>query len=84
MAEYSVSEKSPKFIRYGLDFMDKTLSLIIRGQGVLIFKAKADDPCILKFHSKDLSLILTVEFTPKSVNVSKRISILLGLRIISG
>jgi len=70
MAEYSVSEKSPKFIRYGLDFMEKTLSLIIGGQGVLIFKhLKPDDPCILKFHNKDLSLILTVEFTPKSVNV---------------
>ena len=70
MAEYSVSEKSPKFIRYGLDFMEKILPLIIRGQGVLIFKhLKPDDPCILKFHNKDLSLILTVEFTPKSVNV---------------
>jgi hypothetical protein len=70
MAEYSLSEKSPKFIRYGLDFMEKILPLIIRGQGVLIFKhLKPDDPCILKFHNKDLSLILTVEFTPKSVNV---------------
>jgi len=69
MAEHSISEKSPKFIRYGLDFMEKILPLIIRGQGVLIFRAKADDPCILKFHNKDLSLILTVEFTPKSVNV---------------
>jgi len=70
MAEYSIIEKSPKFIRYGLDFMDKTLSLIIHGQGVLIFKhLKPDDPCILKFHNKDLSLILTVEFTSKSVNV---------------
>jgi hypothetical protein len=70
MSEYSISEKSPKFIRYGLDFMEKTLSLIIGGQGVLIFKhLKPDDPCILKFHNKDLSLILTVEFTPKSVNV---------------
>jgi len=70
MAEYSIIEKNPKFIRYGLDFMDKTLSLIIGGQGVLIFKhLKPDDPCILKFHNKDLSLILTVEFTPKSVNV---------------
>jgi hypothetical protein len=76
MAEYSVSEKSPKFIRYGLDFMEKTLSLIIGGQGVLIFKhLKPDDPCILKFHNKDLSLILTVEFTPKSVNVSSGDSI---------
>jgi hypothetical protein len=75
MAEHSIIEKSPKFIRYGLDFMDKTLSLIIHGQGVLIFKAKADDPCILKFHNKDLSLILTVEFTPKSVNVSSGDSI---------
>jgi len=70
MAEYSLSEKSPKFIRYGLDFMEKILPFIIRGQGVLIFKhLKPDDPCILKFHNKDLSLILTVEFTPKSVNV---------------
>jgi hypothetical protein len=76
MAEYSISEKSPKFIRYGLDFMEKTLSLIIGGQGILIFKhLKPDDPCILKFHSKDLSLILTVEFTPKSVNVSSGDSI---------
>ena len=75
MAEHSISEKSPKFIRYGLDFMEKILPLIIRGQGVLIFRAKADDPCILKFHSKDLSLILTVEFTPKSVNVSSADSI---------
>jgi hypothetical protein len=74
MAEHNI-EKSPKFIRYGLDFMEKTLSLIIRGQGVLIFRVKADDPCILKFHSKDLSLILTVEFTPKSVNVSSGDSI---------
>jgi hypothetical protein len=55
--------------------MEKILSLIIRGQGVLIFRAKADDPCILKFHNKDLSLILTVEFTPKSVNVSTTDSI---------
>jgi len=70
MAEHSISEKSPKFIRYGLDFMEKILPFIIRGQGVLIFKhLKPDDPCILKFHNKDLSLILTVEFTPKSINV---------------
>jgi hypothetical protein len=76
MAEYSVSEKSPKFIRYGLDFMEKILPFIIRGQSVLIFKhLKPDDPCILKFHNKDLSLILTVEFTPKSVNVSSGDSI---------
>lgn len=76
MAELSISEKSPKFIRYGLDFMEKTLSLIIKGQGVVIFKhLNPDSPCILKFHSKDLSVILTVEFTSSSVNVSNTDSI---------
>jgi len=76
MAEHSISEKSPKFIRYGLDFMEKTLSLIIKGQGVIIFRhLKPDSPCILKFHNKDLSNILTVEFTSSSVNVSTTDSI---------
>ena len=38
MTEHSISEKSPKFIRYGLDFMEKTLDLIIKGQGVVMFR----------------------------------------------
>ena len=75
MAELSISEKSPKFIRYGLDFMEKTLSLIIKGQGVVIFKPLGDGPCVLKFHSQDLSVILTVEFTSSSVNVANTDSI---------
>jgi hypothetical protein len=74
MAEHGI-DKSPKFIRYGLDFMEKTMSLIINGQGVVIFRPKVDSPCILKFHSKDLSNILTVEFTLSSVNVSSTDSI---------
>ena len=76
MAEHSITEKSPKFIRYDLDFMEKTLSLIIKGQGVVIFRhLKPDSPCVLKFHNKDLSNILTVEFTSSSVNVSTTDSI---------
>ena len=75
MAEHSISEKSSKFIRYGLDFMEKALSLIIKGQGVVIFRQTGDKPCILKFHNKDLSNILTVEFTSTSVNVSTTDSI---------
>ena len=87
MAEHSITEKSPKFIRYDLDFMEKTLSLIIKGQGVVIFRQTgisdtrlprhlgSDKPCILKFHNKDLSNILTVEFTSTSVNVSTTDSI---------